>query len=179
MRDVSEVAGKGDRNRGHSARLDDQKQGPAIEKGGKRPERIAKIGILSAHRRAPRGQLCVNTAPRSAPGQAAEHPDPDDQQRRVDVPRDLGRVDENARADDSAHDEHGRVEQAQPPRQAVAIPPRRHSQQFDGRPAWDKSPAGLPVKEAGRLRAPRARRSAGSRPCGTGPAVLWPRNMTS
>ena len=45
--------------------------------------------------------------------QAARGPHAEDQRRGVHVLRDHGRIDEDARADDAAHDQHGRVERAE------------------------------------------------------------------
>jgi hypothetical protein len=59
-----------------------------------------------------RGQLGVDERGGER-DQPAEQPHADDQDRRGDVLRDLGRCDEDAGADDPAHDQHGRVEQAE------------------------------------------------------------------
>ena len=50
--EIAEIAREGDRDRGHSARLDDQQQRPAVEEGRHRPVGVAQIGILAADLRA-------------------------------------------------------------------------------------------------------------------------------
>ena len=110
---LAEIAREGDRDRRHSARLDDEQQRPAVEERRHRPVGIAEIGILSADFWPPCGELRVDQG-RGKRDQPAKHPHPDNQRRCRDVTRNLGRVDENSGADDPAHDQHGRVERTKP-----------------------------------------------------------------
>jgi hypothetical protein len=113
MGELAEIAREGDRHRRHSARLDDQQQGPAVKEGRHRPPGIAQIGILAANLRPARGELGIDEGAGDC-DQAAGQPDPDDQQRRAHLPGHLGRIQEDTRADDAAHHQHGRIEQAEP-----------------------------------------------------------------
>src|SRR5436190_9891399 len=75
-------------------------------------ECVADVRVLSAHIRLPIRELGVHE--RAGEGNRTTH-DPwrQDQRRRVNQPRDDGRIDEDAGADDSAHHDHRRVEQSQ------------------------------------------------------------------
>ena len=73
--------------------------------------RVAQVDVLTAGRA---GQTRREFRPDECAAhreQPAEHPDAEDQERRVHAVRDLGGVGKNSRADDAAHDDHRRVKQ--------------------------------------------------------------------
>src|SRR5207249_9809603 len=76
-------------------------------------ERVAQIRVLAADLRPERGQLRVDEGARQR-DEAAHDPRPQDQEGRVDLPRDHVGVHEDAGADDAAHHDHGGVEQPEP-----------------------------------------------------------------
>src|ERR1700745_3622452 len=77
--------------------------------------RLAKVKILTAGP----GQARRKFSPDESAEQreyAAENPNTENQKRRVHVERDDVRIDEDAGADDDAHDDHGGVERVEPAR---------------------------------------------------------------
>ena len=71
--------------------------------------RLAKIEILAAGSGHARGKFGPDECAEQSE-YAAENPDTENQKRRVDVERDDVGIDEDAGADDAAHDDHGGVE---------------------------------------------------------------------
>ena len=116
--EFKEVTGKGNRDRGHSARLDHEQQSPPVKERRHWAKGVPKIGILAANLGAADRQLGIDKG-RGKRDHAAGDPYSDDQDRRVDVPRNLGRVDENSRSDDPAHDQHGRIKHPEAADEAV------------------------------------------------------------
>ena len=115
---LDEIARKGDRDRGHAARLD--RPAAATSRRGRRaagPRRRADRHIG----RQPRAVARRARRRRGRRSSAMIPPmtqTPTIRSGRIDVSGDLGRVDEDSRADDAAHDEHGGVEEAKPPCEA-------------------------------------------------------------
>ena len=97
---------------GNRAGLDDQVQRPAVEKSPQRPQRLAQVHVLPARVRHHRRQFAVGQ--RAGDGQEAGHqPRRNQQRRRVDLARNLGRDNKDARADHRAHHQRGCAGQAQ------------------------------------------------------------------
>ena len=76
-------------------------------------EGVAQVGVLAADFRTSRGELGIDERAGQRDG-AAHGPRAQNQERRVDLLRDYVGIDENPRADDASHDEHGGVEQSEP-----------------------------------------------------------------
>jgi hypothetical protein len=107
--ELERVPGEGDRDRRHSTGVDDQEHRPATEEGHQRMEGLPEVGVLASHRRHPLRQLGVDEGAHQ--GHHPPHdPRPEDERRGVHVLGDDGRVDEDARADDAAHDQQGGLE---------------------------------------------------------------------
>src|SRR5579864_9801335 len=75
---------------------------------------LAEVGVLTADGRHSGGQLCPDRGSDQA-DEPAEYPSRQDEARSMDLARHHVGVDEDASADDAAHDNHGGVEQAQLP----------------------------------------------------------------
>ena len=110
-RQFQKVARERYRDRRHAAGLNHQQQHPSVQKSGQRMKRVAQVCILPAHIRHARRQLGIDERAQHR-HHAARHPHPEDQHRRMDLPGHNVRIDEDARADDAAHDDHGGVEQS-------------------------------------------------------------------
>ena len=154
----AEIASERDRNGRHAARLDHKQKRPAVKEGRHRTIGVAQIGILAADFRAPCRELRVNEG-RGERDEAAEHPYADNQQRRLDVPRDLGRRNEDPRADDPAHHQHRRVERTEPSREAVGLLSAswaRSSGAVDDHVAHRIKARALPTRKRAANSAPRA-----------------------
>src|SRR5690349_17767585 len=80
-------------------------------------KRLAQIRILPADV-GPRRRQFGPDERRSQCEQTTDHPRAQNQKRRVHLPRDDCRVHEDARADNAAHDDHGRVEETETPRES-------------------------------------------------------------
>ena len=100
------------RHRGHAAGLCHQQQHPAIDEGDSRVIGLAEVEILAACAGQPRGQLGPDESAQQGEG-AARHPDAENQERRVYLPRHHAGIDEDAGADDAAHHQHRGVEYPQ------------------------------------------------------------------
>src|SRR5580693_2873313 len=74
--------------------------------------RLTQIKILPAGLRQSRRELCPDESAEQRE-HAAENPHAENQKRRVHMQRDDVWIDENARADDPAHDDHRGVERVQ------------------------------------------------------------------
>ncbi len=83
-------------------------------------ERLAEIRVLPADLGPSRRELRVDERARERDG-AARDPREQNQERRVNLPRDDVRVNEDARPDDAAHHDHRRVEHTQTPRQPTPM----------------------------------------------------------
>src|SRR5689334_14325129 len=79
-------------------------------------KRLSQVSILPAHLGPPCCQLCPDERSRERK-QTTEHPGAEHQKRRVDLPRNDGRIHEDARPNDAAHDDHGGVEESEPARE--------------------------------------------------------------
>jgi len=91
---------------GHPASLRNQKQSPSIHERNGRIVRLAEIDVLAACRT---GQTRRQFSPDECAAhrkRTAEHPDPENQERRVHAMRNLGGIRENSRAHDAAHHDH-------------------------------------------------------------------------
>ena len=115
---IEEVAREGDGDRGHAARLNDEKQRPSVEEGRRLAIGIPQIGILAADLRPPVGQFGIDQRARHG-DQSAQRPYADDQAGRLDMTCDLGGIDEYAGSDNPAHDQHRCVERPKTADQAV------------------------------------------------------------
>ena len=73
---------------------------------------VAQVGVLSADVGAQRRELGVDEGAHER-DDAAGGPYAEDERRGVDLPGHDVRIDEDAGADDAAHDEHGGVERAE------------------------------------------------------------------
>jgi hypothetical protein len=105
----AEVLGKGDRHRRDEARLNHQKQRPAIQEARQRTERAPQIDVLTTGLGHHRRQLGVAKSPEQGK-QAREQPQPKVQPWRGDV---LGHErwrDEDPRANHAAHEECRRID---------------------------------------------------------------------
>ena len=107
----SEKLAESNANSGNRARLNHEKQSPAVEKTPERPERLAQIDVLSAGSRHHRSQFAVGER-RGNGEKTGNEPGANEQRRRGDLARDLGGHNEDARADHGAHHQHGRAGQA-------------------------------------------------------------------
>ncbi len=116
MRDVQEITREGDGHRSHAASLRHQQQRPAVNEGDCGMIGLTNVRVLPIQIRTARGQLRVNEGSGEC-DQPAQRPGEQDQRRRVHLARNHVGVDENAGADNAAHDDHGGVEQAQAARQ--------------------------------------------------------------
>ncbi len=103
---------EGHADRGNGPGLDDEEQGPAVEKSPQRAQRFAEVHVLSAGARHHGSQLSVGQ--RAGDGhEPGDDPGGDQQRGRIDQPRDLRRDDEDAGADHGAHDQRGGAGQAE------------------------------------------------------------------
>ena len=98
------------------AGLDDQEHGPAEKKGDDGTIRLAEIDIDAAGLGIDRGELGDGQGPEEAQD-PPDDPDGQHQRRRADVLGDLGRIDEDARADHGPDDDPDDAEQAEDPAQ--------------------------------------------------------------
>ena len=80
-------------------------------------KRLAQVSVLAADRRPARRQFRINECAQHR-NHAAGDPHSENQQRGVQLLRDDIRVDEDAGADDAAHDDHGGVEESHLPEQS-------------------------------------------------------------
>ncbi len=94
---------------GDGSRLDHQEQRPAVEEPPERRVGLAQVDVLAARLRHHRRQLAVGESggDRQQPG---HHPDRQQPAGGPHLPRDLGRDDEDPRADHRAGHDHGRIE---------------------------------------------------------------------
>ena len=103
---------EGHRDRRHSARLRHQQQHPSVnERDGWMPC-FAQVQILPACSGQTRRQFGPNKGAEQRKD-AAERPNAQNQRRIMNAVRDLRRIGENARADDSAHHDQSGVEQSE------------------------------------------------------------------
>jgi hypothetical protein len=109
----AEVAREADRHGGDGSGLDDEKQRPAVEESPEWRERFTQIDVLAAGAWHHRGEFAVRE--RADDGQdAGQHPGAQQPARTADVPRHVGRDDEDARPDHRPDDDHRRVVQSEP-----------------------------------------------------------------
>ena len=107
--DLAIVAAERDRDCRHPAGLRHQKKNPSIDERDRRMVGLAQIKILSARARQARCQLGPDE--RAEQGKAsAQKPDAQNQKWSVHAERNHVGIDENAGADNAAHDDHGGVE---------------------------------------------------------------------
>ena len=107
--DLPIVPAESDRDRRHPAGLRYQKKDPSVDERDRRMISLAQVKILPARARQARGQLGPDE--RAEQGKSsAEKPDSQDQERSVHAQRNHVGIDENAGADNAAHDDHGGVE---------------------------------------------------------------------
>src|SRR5207253_1616124 len=125
------IGGEGDRHGGDRARLDDEHERPAVEEAPERPVQLAQVDVLPAGARHGGGQVPV--AERARHGERpGDGPHGEQPAGRRQPARDVGRDDEDARADHRAGDQRGRVEEAEPRLEAggfrapLASAPRGH-----------------------------------------------------
>ena len=88
----AKVRGENHRDCGHAASLRNQKQSPSIHERDRRMIRVAQVDVLTAGRA---GQTRREFSPDECAAhreQAAEHPDAENQKRRMHAVRDLGRI---------------------------------------------------------------------------------------
>ncbi len=105
--ELARVAGEGDRHGSHATAQGDEQEPPAVDEAEHRVVRLAKVGILPAHLRTPRGELGPHEGAEHG-DDAADQPRAEDEARRVDLARHQRRVHEDPRTDDAAHhDERG------------------------------------------------------------------------
>src|SRR5262245_34813878 len=83
-----------------------------MQKGYERMKRLTEEGVLTADLRHHRAQLGEDKCAGQC-DQSARRPYRQDQKRRLDRLRDDVRVDEDARSDDAADDDHRRVEEVE------------------------------------------------------------------
>ena len=108
----AEKLAEGDAHRGDGARLDDQKERPAVEKAPQRTQRFAQIDVLAAGVGHHRRQLAVGQ--RAGDGhESGDQPGGDQQGGRIAEAGDIGGDNEDARADHGAHDQRGGAGKAQ------------------------------------------------------------------
>ena len=100
--------------------LDHKQQHPSIEKADGGMKGLAQIRVLAANFRPERRQFGIDERAQHG-DHAADDPDAEDQQGRVQLLRDDVRVDEDAGADNAAHDDHGGVEQPDLPKQSGEV----------------------------------------------------------
>ena len=112
MATCQSAACKGDSYGGHATRLDHQQQYPAIEECDQGIVRVAQISVLPADLGHTRGQFSPDKGGGQGNG-AAGQPCAQYQRRRVYPLRDDVGIDEDSAADDSAHDQHGGVEESE------------------------------------------------------------------
>ncbi len=110
--DLAIVAAERDGHGCHAAGLRHQQKNPSVDESDRRMVGFAQIKILSARARQARRQLRPDE--RAEQGQAAaEQPDSENQKRSMYAQRDDVGIDENAGADNAAHDDHGGVEHSE------------------------------------------------------------------
>jgi hypothetical protein len=110
----AEVSGEADQHGRDGTGLDDEKQGPAVEKSPERGERLAQVDVLPTGARHHRRQLPVRQ--RADDGEESGHnPRAEQPARAADQPRHVGGDDEDSRPDHRAHDDHRRVVEAEAP----------------------------------------------------------------
>src|SRR5579862_4149362 len=94
---------------------------------------LPKIEVLAAGLRQARCEFGPDESAEKCE-HASENPDAENEKRRVDVERDDIRVNENAGADDPAHDDHGGVERVQAARWSWRGQGREDISEGDSRP---------------------------------------------
>ena len=106
---MQRVGGKGDRDRGDGAALDDEEQRPAVQEAGERMQSVAQVDVLAARLGKERAELGVGERAGQR-DRAAGDPRPQHEQRRVETLRDDVGSDEDAGADDPPDHHHRGVE---------------------------------------------------------------------
>ena len=82
--------------------------------------RLAQINVLAARRCGQSRRQLSPDKRATHRDQAAQNPDAQNQEWRMDAVRDLGRIREDSRPDDASHHDHRRVEQSEPPARSRA-----------------------------------------------------------
>src|SRR5207302_1739164 len=96
----------------HSARLNHEQQTPAVNKADQRMHGLAQINVLAAGLRDLRRKLGIDERPRQC-NQSADGPCSENQKWSMNLLSYYIRIREDARADDPAHHDHRRVEEAE------------------------------------------------------------------
>jgi hypothetical protein len=109
-----------DRHRRQRPAVDDEQQRDAVEKPDDGRIGALKIDVLAADVRKTRRQLRPDECPDEG-NDAAQRPHQQDEHRVAHDPRDIGRVREDADADDAAGDHDGRIEQTEFPSKACHV----------------------------------------------------------
>src|SRR5262249_23640223 len=100
------------------ARLDHQKQHPAIKKRNTGIKRFAQVGVLAANNRQARGEFDVDESAKER-HDAAGNPCRENQKRSVDpFGNEIG-IDENSDANNTAHHDHDGAKETKMTREAA------------------------------------------------------------
>ena len=112
MRERSRVLRERHGYGGRAARIDYQQADPAVKKAEQWMKGFAKVGVLAADLRHARGEFGVDEGAQEG-DDSSRDPRPQNQRGGVEQVRDDVGIDENSGADDAAHHDHGRVEEAE------------------------------------------------------------------
>ena len=106
------ITAENDGDRRERSAVDDEEQRESVEEPDDRRVVPRQIHVLAAHVREARAQLGPDVAAQDR-HDAADAPGTEDQERRVENARDVGRIRENTDTDDAADDDDGGIEETQ------------------------------------------------------------------
>src|SRR6185312_8924710 len=111
MSELENISGRGNSHRGHSARLYDQQQSPAVQESNRWMISLAQVSVLASDEIwSLRSQLGINESA-SQGHETSKEPAGEDERHSVNASRhDVG-IHEDTGANDAAHHNHSRVKQ--------------------------------------------------------------------